>query len=82
MKTLAISAFSLLSSAGIAMADTPPPANSLPLSEVIAMIEATNDVRYFDEVEWDDDGYWEVEFVRADGAEVSIKLDPLTGAPR
>lgn len=82
MKTFAIATLSLLSAAGIVMADTPPPASALPLSQIIAQIEANNDVAYFDEIEWDDDGYWEVEYIRPDGAKVSMILDPLTGAPR
>jgi hypothetical protein len=38
--------------------------------------------RYFKEVEWDDDGYWEVEFYRTDGSEVEVDIDPWTGEPR
>ena len=64
------------------MADTPPPAGALPLSDVISGIEASADVQWIDEVEWDDDGYWEVEYYLTDGSKVSVKLDPMTGEPR
>ena len=46
------------------------------------MIEERDDVHYFDEVEWDDDGYWEVEYYRRDGSEVEVEIDPVSGEPR
>ncbi|MFN3685300.1 PepSY domain-containing protein [Salinarimonas sp.] len=57
-----------------------PPADALPLSEVLATLEGTGDVAYFDEVEWDDDGYWEIDYVRPDGGRVELRVDPTTGA--
>jgi peptidase YpeB-like protein len=39
-------------------------------------------VAYFDEVDWDDDGYWEIEYVDRAGNSVEIRLDPVTGQPR
>lgn len=71
-------AFALLSPA---FAAGPPP-GSIPLSDIILSFEETGDVAYFDEIEWDDDGYWEIEFRRPDGAKVEIKIDPLTGEAR
>lgn len=68
--------------AGAAAAQDRPPEDAMPLSEVLAMLEAGGDVAYFDEIEWDDDGYWEVSYYRADGSEVSVDLDPSTGEPR
>lgn len=58
-----------------------PPADALPLSQILATIEAEADFGYFDEVEWDSDGYWEIEYHRADGAKVEVDVDPLTGQP-
>ena len=46
-----------------AVAQNLPPQNSLPLSQMIAGVEKTQPVRVFTEVEWDDDGYWDIEFV-------------------
>lgn len=63
-------------------ADAPPPPGALPLSQVIALLEAEGGIAYIDEVEWDDDGYWEVEYLTSDGRKVEVKLDPLTGLPR
>lgn len=57
----------------------PPPADAKPLSEILKTIEDRETVAYFDEVEWDDDGYWEIEYVRADGAKVKVRIDPVSG---
>lgn len=59
-----------------------PPPNAKPLSEIIQYIEARGDVRYFDEIEWDRDGYWEIEYIRMDGKKVKLRIDPVTGQPR
>jgi hypothetical protein len=53
----------------------------LPLSEILARIEAEVDFGSFEAVEWDDD-HWEVEYRRADGSEVEVDIDPATGEPR
>jgi uncharacterized membrane protein YkoI len=63
-------------------ASAAPPSNAKPLSEIIQAIEAQADVSYFSEIDWDDDGYWEIDYVRRDGAKVEIEVDPLTGAIR
>lgn len=49
------------------------------LSEIIAKIESTADVKYVDEVDWNDRGYYEVEYYLNSGAKVEIKIDPKTG---
>lgn len=64
------------------VAASAPPANSIPLSEIIRAFEESGDVAFFDEIEWDDDGYWEIEYRRIDGAKVEIKVDPVSGEPR
>jgi uncharacterized iron-regulated membrane protein len=64
-----------------ALAQSQPPADSLPLSQVIAGVEASQPVRNFTEVEWDDDGYWDVEFVTTENRRASIRIDPVTGEP-
>lgn len=69
----------VLAAPAAALADRPPPAGALKLSEVLAKVEAAHDVAYVDEANWDDDGYWEVEFVSAAGAKTEIRVDPLTG---
>lgn len=58
-----------------------PPQDAKPLSEILAGIEARGDVAYFDEVEWDDDGYWEIKYYRTGGGKVEIDVDPVSGAP-
>lgn len=67
---------------GAALAQAQPPADALPLSEILAAIEGREDVAYFDEVEWDSDGYWEIEYYRPDGAKVEIDVDPVSGQAR
>ncbi len=64
-----------------AMAEAPPP-EALPLSELLARLEATGNVRYFDEVDWDDKGHWDIEYVAVGGEEVEIEVDPVTGELR
>lgn len=59
-----------------------PPADAKPLSEVLATLEQSENVSWFDEVDWDDDGYWEIEYRRQDGGSVEIKVDPISGEIR
>jgi hypothetical protein len=72
----------LLMAGAPALAQSAPPEGALPLSEVIAQIEATEGVHFIDEVEWDDDGYWEIEYYLRNGTKVEVKIDPVTGAVR
>ena len=80
--------FAVLALAGLtlpagAMADTPPPPNAQPLSRIIATVEGSaQNLAYIEDVSWDDDGYWEVEYKRRDGSEVEVKIDPRTGSSR
>jgi hypothetical protein len=37
-------------------------------------------VRSIREVEWEDDGYWDVSYVTADGRRGRARLDPISGA--
>lgn len=59
-----------------------PPADAKALSEVVEMLEGNPDVAYIAEVEWDEKGYWDADYVRKDGSRVEVKLDPVTGEPR
>ncbi len=49
------------------------------LSDIIAKIENTADVKYVDEVDWNDRGYYEIEYYLDSGAKVEVKIDPKTG---
>ncbi len=49
------------------------------LSDIIAKIESTADVKYIDEVDWNDRGYYEIEYYLNSGAKVEVKIDPKTG---
>ncbi|HET6467713.1 MAG TPA: PepSY domain-containing protein [Geminicoccaceae bacterium] len=64
-----------------ARADPPPP-NAQPLSQILQALEQQGDVAWFKDIDWDDDGWWEIEYVAADGSEREIKIDPVTGRRR
>jgi Peptidase propeptide and YPEB domain len=59
-----------------------PPEKSLKLSEIIAKIERRDQFRYVDEIEWDEDGVYDVIYYTSDKAKVEIKIDPVSGEPR
>ncbi|MHB2265602.1 PepSY domain-containing protein [Aliihoeflea sp. PC F10.4] len=80
MRTLLAAAF--LSTFVAAPAFAQPPSGAMPLSEILAGIEAEAGFGYFDEIDWDSDGYWEIEYYRADGARVEIDIDPVSGQAR
>jgi hypothetical protein len=61
--------------------DRIPPENALKASEIIARVEARDDLRYLDEVDWDDDGFYEIVYYTMDKARVELKINPLTGEP-
>ena len=67
---------------GPALAADRPPANGKPLSEIVRTLEQREDFSYFDEIEWDDDGYWEVEYIAKDGSKRELKIDPVSGETR
>lgn len=64
-----------------ALADVPPE-NARPLSQIVQDLEARGDFAHVDEIEWDDDGYWEIEYVTRERAKVKLKIDPVTGQSR
>jgi hypothetical protein len=64
------------------VAADPPPEGAKPLSEILRTLEEQGDVAYFDEIEWDDDGHWEIEYVTPDGSKRKLELDPVTGGQR
>lgn len=59
-----------------------PPAEAKPLSEIAKMLEDSGNVAYIAEIEWDDRGYWDVDYVRGDGGKVEVKLNPVSGQPK
>jgi hypothetical protein len=62
-----------------AAAQNLPPRNGLPLSQVVAAVEAAEPVQVFTEIEWDDDGYWDMEFINTSNRRTSVRIDPFTG---
>ncbi|TKT76686.1 PepSY domain-containing protein [Aquamicrobium sp. LC103] len=56
------------------------PPEGAKLSEIIAELEQNPDVEYIDEVDWNDRGYYEIEYFMKNGAKAEIRIDPKTGA--
>ena len=79
--TLSAAALSALLLAGPALA-APPPANARSASDVMRMVEQRPDFGHLGEMEWDDGGYWKVEYRTRDGAKVELRIDPVSGQPR
>jgi hypothetical protein len=80
-KFLTLPVLAAVSYAGVAVASSPP-TNALALSEIIGLVESQVSFKYIDEVNWDNDGYWEVEYIDNNGRKVEIKIDPVTGKLR
>jgi hypothetical protein len=68
-----------LAVAAPASAQMLPPQDALPLSRIVATVEAMDEVATVLEVDWDDDGYWDVEFVDASNRSGKLRIDPVTG---
>lgn len=64
-----------------ALADAPPQ-NARPLSQLIDIVEQNDDVAYIEDVDWDDDGYYEVEYRTRNGGDREIRIDPVSGEIR
>lgn len=60
-----------------------PPESAKPLSESIEALEDNAEVAGVTGVGWDDDGYWEVDYVRKDGSKVEVRSSsiPSRGRP-
>lgn len=70
---LAPAAFALAQMATQALADRPP---TLDEREAIQAVLIGEGFTSWSEIEWDDDGYWEVDdAIAADGHEYDLKLD-------
>lgn len=59
-----------------------PPDNAMKLSQIVAKVEQRPDFRYIGEVDWSDEGYYEVTYFTTDKAKVEIKYNPATGEPQ
>jgi hypothetical protein len=59
-----------------------PPQNSKKLSQLIASVEQRDKFQYIKDIEWEDEGYYEVTYYTTDKAKVEIKLDPVSGQPK
>lgn len=65
---------------GAALAQDRPPATAMPMSVLTQRIETTiANFAAFKQIEWDDDGYWEVEMWTTAGERVDARVDPVSG---
>ena len=58
-----------------------PPENAMKLSQIVASIEQRQDFRYLSNIEWNDDGYYDITYFTADEAKVEIRMDAVSGKP-
>lgn len=86
IKIAAVVVVALLPFASLAIAqDKPPPVppdNALKLSAIIATVEQRDAFHYVSDVEWNDDGYYDVIYFTTDKAKVEMKIDAVTGKTR
>src|SRR5262245_12303825 len=59
-----------------------PPQNGIKLSEIVAKIEQRDAFNYVSEIDWNEEGYYDVTYFTTDKAKVEIKIDAVTGQPR
>jgi hypothetical protein len=60
----------------------PPQKEAAPLSRILQALEQQDDVAYFKDIEWDETGYWEIEYLDKHGRTVELKIDPVSGETR
>jgi Uri superfamily endonuclease len=49
----------------------------MPLSEIVRAIEQEPGFRHFDGIEWDDDGYWHIDYITKDGSRLEVEINPV-----
>jgi hypothetical protein len=59
-----------------------PPQNSMKLSQLVAKVEQREKFQYIKDIEWEEEGYYEVTYYTTDKAKVEIRLDPVSGQPK
>lgn len=74
----------LIAVPSVLMAQQTPPAGAMPLSQIVTKLETDlgGQLGHIEDISWDDDGYWEVEYHTTDNREVEIRVDPATGEVR
>jgi hypothetical protein len=86
MRRLTATALALALGTGMAWAQTAPPPippeKAMKLSEIVAKVEGRDQFRYIDQIDWDEDGYYDIVYFTSDKAKVEIKIDPVTGESR
>lgn len=63
-------------------AEAAPPSDAMPLSQILQTFEQKDGFLQFDEIEWEPEGYWEIEYFTTTGqlrSRVKVNVDPVTG---
>jgi hypothetical protein len=80
-----VCALAVLCAVGTATAqDAPPvpPENAMKLSAIVAAVETRDSFQYVSQIEWNDEGYYDVVYFTTDKARVELKVDAVTGKNR
>jgi hypothetical protein len=79
-----VAAFLMIPAAALAQDKPPPipPSNAIKLSQIVGKIEQRPQFQYVSEIEWNEDGYYDITYMTDDKAKVEIKIDAVTGNPR
>lgn len=59
-----------------------PPDNAMKLSQIVDKVEKRQDFRYVGEIEWNEEGYYDVTYYTTDKAKVEIKYNAVSGEPQ
>jgi uncharacterized membrane protein YkoI len=81
---IALSVLALSATSAFAQETTQPaaaPAGAKKASEILAEIESRADYSRLEEMNWDDDGYYEIVYHTNDKARVEINISATTGEP-
>jgi len=78
MKNLVMTAAFVLAAPMAVLAEAGPPAGSLSAAQIAQKVEAAGYTNVHD-VEYDDDGHWDVEATSSAGTAVDLEVDPATG---
>ncbi len=82
LKLLAIAFGTILLIAPALAQDRPPPKNAMPLSQILQSLEKQDQLVHFADIEWEDEGYWEIKYATKDGKIVKVRIDPVSGQPK
>ena len=81
MRITALLAFVVIASAAEAQAtsiSTPPP-NGKKLAEILAKVEGRDKFKFISEIEWSQNGFYDIYYYTTDNVKVELHMDPVFG---